>query len=291
MLDAGPNEAGLVREDHGLVRSRRPSFASTCATCVLTVCSLTTSSAAISAFERPRASSRSTSASRSVSASSAGGGAAPLSRPAKRSISRRVTAGAKREPPSATTLDRREQLRLGRVLEQEAARAGAERRRTRTRRGRRSSARARAAARPATTICRVASIPSTRGMRTSISTTSGSQRRVPPRPPRRRRGLADDLELRVRAEDHPEPGPDEPLVVGEQDADHSGSRARTAKPPSGAGPLASSPPKTATRSRMPSRPCPPPSPLASPPRRRRPRARAIGAEADEDARLRRARRA
>ena len=40
--------------------------------------------------------------------------------------------------------------------------------------------------------------------------------------------LTDDLEVGVGAEDHPEAGADEPLVVGEQDADHSGSLARTA---------------------------------------------------------------
>ena len=62
-------------------------------------------------------------------------------------------------------------------------------------------------------------------MRTSISTTSGRELA------RERDGfdavarLADDLELGVGAQDHPEAGADELLVVGEEDADHSGSRA------------------------------------------------------------------
>ena len=44
--------------------------------------------------------------------------------------------------------------------------------------------------------------------------------------------LADDLDVRLGLEDHPEAGADEALVVCEQDADHraepSGSRARSA---------------------------------------------------------------
>src|SRR4029077_855525 len=72
-------------------RSRRFSLASTLATCDLTVDDSTTSCAAISALDRPRASSRSTPDSRAVSAWSSGPGEAGW---ANCSISRRVLAGA-----------------------------------------------------------------------------------------------------------------------------------------------------------------------------------------------------
>src|SRR5690606_11428804 len=86
-------------------RSRSPSFARTFPTCVFTVVSLTTSSAAISAFDSPRATCASTSRSRSVSVSSPGGGASSRtagSRDANRSSSRRVTLGATIASPAAT---------------------------------------------------------------------------------------------------------------------------------------------------------------------------------------------
>src|SRR6266508_3068177 len=69
--------------------------------CVLTVCSEMTNSRAISAFESPRATRRNTSSSRAVRSSNAGGGFRD-DVAAKRSIRRRVTAGAKSEPPAAT---------------------------------------------------------------------------------------------------------------------------------------------------------------------------------------------
>ena len=97
------------------------------ATWVLIVCSLTTSSAAISALESPRATSRSTSSSRGVSSSSAAGGSGARARRANSSISRRVTVGAKQRAAGGDDADRGDQLLLGRVLEQEAARAGAQR--------------------------------------------------------------------------------------------------------------------------------------------------------------------
>ena len=56
-------------------RSRSPSFISMRATWVLTVVSLTISSAAISALESPRATHLNTSSSRAVSSSRPGGGA------------------------------------------------------------------------------------------------------------------------------------------------------------------------------------------------------------------------
>src|SRR5262249_62079070 len=82
-------------------------------------------------------------------------------------------------------------------------------------------------------------------------------------------GLRGDLEIVLRLEDQPEAASDERLVVGNDDRDHaipasSGSRTRSAKPPSSRGPAAISPPKTGTRSRMPARPCPPTCPFEPP---------------------------
>jgi len=67
------------------------------------VASLRKREAAISAFERPRAISRSTLSSRSVSSDSCAGGPLPAgARWTKRSIIRRVIAGARSASPSAT---------------------------------------------------------------------------------------------------------------------------------------------------------------------------------------------
>ena len=76
LIAARGDEAALVRETTACTRSRTPSFASIRATCVLTVVSPTTSSAAISTLASPRAIERSTSCSRSVS-SRRRSGAAP----------------------------------------------------------------------------------------------------------------------------------------------------------------------------------------------------------------------
>ena len=76
---------------------------STRATWVLTVVSLTTSSAAISALESPRATSRKTSSSRGGELVEPGGGAALGGRGvANSSISRRVIEGASSASPAAT---------------------------------------------------------------------------------------------------------------------------------------------------------------------------------------------
>ena len=90
--------------------------------------------------------------------------------------------------------------------------------------------------------------------------------------------LADHLEVGLGVDDHGEPAAHQLLVVGDDDADgpgvcHDGNgrRASTAKPPPGAGPASSAPPSTATRSRIPTRPCPPPSGTAA----RWPRAPAV----------------
>jgi hypothetical protein len=98
--------------------------------------------------------------------------------------------------------------------------------------------------------------------------------------------LAHYLDVVRRLEQHPEAGPDQRLVVGQQHPDHrgparpdsagrpasagsaprprlsSGSRAVTRKPPSGRGPASTVPPAAAARSRMPRNPCPGPVPGA-----------------------------
>ncbi len=65
--------------------------------------------------------------------------------------------------------------------------------------------------------------------------------------------LADHLEVGLGVAEHPQAGPDQLLVVDEQDADHAaapGSTVRTSQP-APAGPAVSTPPSTSTRSRMP----------------------------------------
>jgi hypothetical protein len=72
--------------------------------------------------------------------------------------------------------------------------------------------------------------------------------------------LPDHLEARLGVQDHPEPGPHQRLVVGDQDPDGHGAppsrgrRAATRKPPPGRAPASRVPPNRATRSRMPMRP-------------------------------------
>ena len=76
-------------------------------------------------------------------------------------------------------------------------------------------------------------------MRTSISTTSGSCVRAAASACVAVGRLADDRDVRLGVEHHPQSLADELLVVGDDDLDHalsgSGSRAWTAKPPSGRG--------------------------------------------------------
>ena len=81
-------------------------------------------------------------------------------------------------------------------------------------------------------------------------------------------GLADDREVRLDLEDHPEAGAHQRLVVDHRHPDgalcpcagrHAGSKGRVAtssNPPSGLARATSEPPYTATRSRIPNRPCP-----------------------------------
>ena len=80
--------------------------------------------------------------------------------------------------------------------------------------------RTRGAPSPEARIRRVASMPSSTGMRTSISTTSGRSAAAERDGLLAVGGLADDVDA-VRLEDHPQPGPHEVLVVGDDDASAS----------------------------------------------------------------------
>ena len=96
-------------------------------------------------------------------------------------------------------------------------------------------------------------MPSQRGIRRSIRTTSGSCSRA-----KRERllavgGGADELDPVEQAEQGAEALADDALVVGEQDADHAGSHSSTRKP-SVVGSARSRPPSSSARSRMPVRP-------------------------------------
>ncbi len=109
-------------------------------------------------------------------------------------------------------------------------------------------------------IWRVASMPSSTGIRTSMRTMSGLAARA----------TFDRLRAIGRLARHPQPGrrgddaaesrPDQGLVVGHRDGDGhgvppgSGRVAITWNPPSGSGPAVKSPSHRCARSRMPARP-------------------------------------
>ena len=71
---------------------------------------------------------------------------------------------------------------------------------------------------------RVASMPSTPGMRTSISTTSGDEASTSRDRLGAVLGLADDLDVVAGVEDHAEPRPHQRLIVGDDDPDASRHR-------------------------------------------------------------------
>ncbi|MEV4259448.1 Ig-like domain-containing protein, partial [Spirillospora sp. NPDC049652] len=88
--------------------------------------------------------------------------------------------------------------------------------------------------------------------------TVGPQRRAQPDGLGPVGGGADDGEVGLGAEEGGVSGADDLVVVGDEDAGHAGRPGRVASmrnPPPGAGPVRSSPPTVAARSRMPSRPC------------------------------------
>src|SRR5690606_3365017 len=75
-------------------------------------------------------------------------------------------------------------------------------------------------------------------------------------------GLGDDLDVGLGVEDQAQPGADDALVIGDQDADGHvvaacrGRVAVTAQPPSGRGPASKVPPSSRARSAMPMSPKP-----------------------------------
>lgn len=101
---AGRDQSALVRQHHGLARSRSCNLARIRPTWVFTVASAMCTRAAISALDKPWATNSSTSRSRSESWASRGSSAGPgPSWPANWSSGRRVIDGATTESPSATT--------------------------------------------------------------------------------------------------------------------------------------------------------------------------------------------
>ena len=96
-------------------------------------------------------------------------------------------------------------------------------------------------------IRRVASMPSSPGIRMSIKITSGRVRSGHADRLQSVGGLADHLDAVFRPQQRGEAGPDQFLVVGEDDPDHCslplvGSTAVTRNPPPGRGPAVSRPP-------------------------------------------------
>ena len=244
---------------------------STCETCVLTVGSASTSCSAISRFDSPRATSLRTSTSRSVRSrratlrSSLTGG----SRSAYRSRRRRVTAGREERIAGGDRLDRDDEVGRRHVLEQESAGPGAqrlddvlvgvERRQDQDVRVRRDA---------------VADDPAGRLDAVEDRHPDVHDDDIGAEAPCRLDALLavgrlpDHLDVGLVVEDHPEPGANELLIVDEDDPDRrrhrsdtdsaaSGRRAWTRKPLA-IRPASKSPSKSATRSRMPIRPRPPP---------------------------------
>jgi hypothetical protein len=144
-------------------------------TWVFTVVSPTNRAAAISALVSPRAIASSTSRSRAVSASSAPGrGALRAGALANSSIRRRVTEGDSSASPPATTRMAATSSSGGVSFSRNPL--APPRRASNTYSSRSNVVRISTLAVPSRVIRRVASIPSTRGMRMSMSTTSGASR-------------------------------------------------------------------------------------------------------------------
>ena len=262
-------------------RSRRPSLASRLLTWVLTVCSVTNSSAAISALDSPRASWRSVSRLPR---------AQPASRAATRSPGRMPTvrrprpggdqigdqpAGHRRREQRLTGRhhpDRVDQVLPAHGLEQEAAGPGPQRvvdvlvevvRGQHQHPGRRSGRRWRRwrRCRP----CRASGRPS--APRPGASATAAVDRL------RAVAGLADHGDVRLGVEDDREARPHQGLVVDDEHPQRAGraqppaasvparsgngARSPGTRPRPSPAPVSSVPPNACTRSRMPTRPRPP----------------------------------
>ena len=110
---------------------------------------------------------------------------------------------------------------------------------------------------PGPASARVASMPSSPGIRMSKRHTSGRRLRASAHRLGAVGRLADHLDVGLRVEDHAEPGAHELLVVGDEHADGHvvhparGSTAVTAHPPPGAGPASQVPPSRVARSIIP----------------------------------------
>ena len=190
----------------------------------------------------------STSRSRSVRSASPGGAVASTRRSPGDLLDQ--PAGDRRGQQGVAGGDhphRVDQLLRRRVLEQEPAGAGAQRGVHVVVEVERRQHRARAAGRPARSIRRVASMPSTCGMRTSISTTSGRARATSSTASRPSAASPTTAMSGLALQDHAEPGAHHRLVVDQDDADRHGGgvhregRPRTRQPPPGRGPAVSCP--------------------------------------------------
>ena len=143
-----------------------------------------------------------------------------------------MIAGASSASPPGDDVDRGDQLLRRRVLEQEAAGAGPQRLvdvLVEVERGQHQHAR-RVAGRGEDPPGRLEPVES--GIRMSIRTTSGCSSRAASTASRAVGRLADDLDVRLRLEDHPEAGAHQRLVVDDQDADgHRGRSCHAAAAP------------------------------------------------------------
>ena len=163
----------------------------------------------------------STSSSRAVRSATRGEGVVAIVLGGRRmnsSITRFVIAGERSASPAATTWIAEGQLLGRRVLEHEAARAGPQRLVDVLVEVEVVSMSTRSAVPVVSRMRRVASSPSRFGIRMSIRTTSGAKLTHGLDRLQAVLGLADDLDVRLRLEDHLEPRPDQRLIVDDQDA-------------------------------------------------------------------------
>ena len=270
-----PAETRLVGEDDELDAIRSPSLVIARLTWVLAVSGLMISSAPISSLDSPRATSATTSRSRWVSRASRSGptGSGPR-RACSSSMTRAVTAGASRRCPSATVRTAARRSSGSTSLSRNPlapARSASNTCSSRSNVVRTSTLTPSRWGSP--TMRRVASRPSTKGMRMSISTTPGRVARHDLDRLGAVGGVAHHVDVVGQVEQRPEAGAHDGLVVGDDDADAhadppTGSTARTRNPPPSAAPCSTRPPTAAARSRIPRSPKPSelrPSPGASRP--------------------------
>lgn len=237
---------------------------------VFTVAVETCSLRAISALLSPSAMRSSTSISRAVSPSGGSDGAAGAgSACARRSSSRLWMPGERPASPEST-------LCTARTISSPPASLVRQPRAPASRAGDSDSSSANVVR---TTTClpecsarilRVASTPSQRGMRRSISTTFGASPATSATASSPSRG-SDNLDPGQQTEQHHDALPHHGLIVGDHHPSglrlgllrHTGTFNVTTNP-SSPGPASREPPSNSAHSRMPSRPCPAPDPVSSP---------------------------